>query len=450
MRSIERQLLGWILGALALGTVLVAGVTYRVTLEEMNEVFDGNLKGVAEAMATYERAGHRGGEVGPLVLPQRSDEPEDIEVVTLTWSRDGRRRYASDPRVKVPFTDREGLAHISVGDEAWIVYTSVWSDGVAQAAQRVWQRRQMAGESALQLLLPMAVLMGVVAALLVVGLRRGMRPLHAAARDIAARSARSLEPIGTEHTPQEITPLVSSINALLARLATAFTAQRQFLADAAHELRTPVTALRLQAQLLRRETDPAARAGRLDDLDAGIERSQHLVEQLLQVARAEPDGETLRDEAVDLGALARSVVGRFSALAEHRGIDLGADGPAGVVVRGDPEQLTVLLNNLVENALRYTPRGGVVDVAALCEHGACQLRVVDDGPGIDAAERERVFERFHRGPTGRTRDSGGSGLGLAIVRAIAERHHASVQLLDAPGGHGLDVRVRFAAAPPAR
>ncbi len=445
MRSIERTLLAWLLGALTLGAVLVALVTYLVTLEEMNEVFDAELRNVAEAVATYHQASRDALDDTPQQVPVRTDVPKDVEIVTQTWSRRGVRIFSSDPRVKVPYIEQEGLSHPLVDGEHWIVYTSVRPGGVAQAAQRLTSRRQMAGESASQVLPPMLVLLLVVGGLLAFGLRRGLRPLDEAARDVAARSAGSLEPIATQDVPRELERLVASINGLLGRLGAALAAQRRFLADAAHALRTPVTALRLQAHLLRQSGDETARAEAVADLEAGIDRSQHLIEQLLQVARADPDGEAMRDDPVDLGELVRSVVGHFSALAEHRGIDLGAVGGTEVVVHGDAAQLTVLLNNLVENALRYTPRGGVVDVEAQWRDGRAMLRVADDGPGIAPAERERVFHRFHRGADAKlhARDAGGSGLGLAIARAIAERHGASITLHDRGQSPGLEARVLF-------
>jgi signal transduction histidine kinase len=284
-----------------------------------------------------------------------------------------------------------------------------------------------------------------VAGLVVAALRRGLRPLEIAARDIATRTASSLTPIATADVPAEIRPLVSSLNDLMARLALAFSKQRQFLADAAHELRTPVTALRLQLQLLTRAKDDAARTAAVTELEAGINRSQRLIEQLLHVARFEHDGHLLRRDRVDLGELTRAVVGAMTAKAEQRGLDLGADIHAGVVVEGDQDQLTVLLNNLVENALRYTPAGGVVDVDASMLEGRPTLQVVDSGPGIPEPERERVFGRFYRSQEApsQARDTLGSGLGLAIVREIAELHGARVSLHTPRAHPGLEVRVMF-------
>jgi signal transduction histidine kinase len=449
MRSIERTLLAWILGALSLGAVLVALATYLVTLEEMNETFDASLQKVAEGVASFRHAGHEPvDEAVDDSPPPRSDPPEDTDIVTLAWTVQGARIYTSDARVRLPFSSVEGLSRPTVDGEQWIVYTSVHDDGVAQAAQRVSSRQEMAGESATKAFSPLIVLAVIVGALLAFGLRRGLQPLDGAARDIAARSARSLEPITVDDVPREIAPLVAAINGLMSRLGDALSSQRRFLADAAHELRTPVTALRLQLQLLDRTHDESERRRAMAELEAGIDRSQHLIEQLLQVARTEPDGQAISREPVDLDALARSVVANLSAKADARRIDLGAKADQRVSVLGDVHQLTVLLDNLVENALRYTPAGGVVDVEARIEQGQAMLCVVDNGPGIPESERTRVFDRFYRGEDARilSADAGGSGLGLAIVWAIAERHDARVSLHTPDSGQGLEVRVAFGSA----
>ena len=447
MRSIERYLLSWILGALTLGSVLVALVMYLVLLDEMNEVFDDHLANVAKAVASYHHSGHATGDSTPE-SPVRNEALDGSEIVTVTWTRSGERVYSSDQRVDLPFSTTQGLSRPRIAGEEWILFTSVQADGVVQAAQRVSDRQELAGESAAKIFLPLFGLVVLVGGLLVFALRRGLQPLDAAARDIAMRSVKSLDPVSTTDVPKEIRPLVLSINDLMSRLSDAFSAQRRFLADAAHELRSPVTAVRLQLQLLKRSTDEASRTNALNGLESGIGRTQHLIEQLLQVARSEPDGEVRRNEPVVLGELVRSVVCDLSIKADQRGIDLGATGPADVVVLGDDHQLTILLSNLVENALRYTSAGGVVDVAADWRDGRPCLSVIDDGPGIPESEREQVFDRFHRGEDAQTtaRDFGGSGLGLAIVRAIADQHHACVTLHTPQTGRGLEVRVVFAEA----
>ncbi len=448
MRSIERYTLAWLLGALSLGTLVVMLVTYLVTLDEMNEVFNRDLRHVAESLGGYHHVGVALGTGTEARLPTSTDEPGADEIVTATWTEEGALAYSSNPRVRLPFLRTEALNQVTVGGEQWVMYTDVSPNGIAQAAQRVAARGDAALESVSKILLAIIAMSVLIGAMMVFALRRGLRPLDQTARDVAARSAVSLAPMSTETVPAEVLPLVRAINSLMGKLAESMSLQRRFLADAAHELRTPVTALRLQVQLLKRAPDEESRQEAIAELEYGIARSAHLVEQLLQVARSGPDGQPVRIESVELGALVRSVVGRMSVKADDKHIDLGAQTGNELRVDGDPQALLVLLNNLVENALRYTPVGGTVDVGAVLRNGHAVLYVADDGPGIPADERPRVFDRFYRGAnwTAGGSDAGGNGLGLAIVQAIAQRHGAQVSLHTPASGQGLEVQVVFPVA----
>jgi signal transduction histidine kinase len=444
-RSVERELLVWVLGALSLGALLVALVVYVVTLDEMNEIFDVDLKNIATALAGYDAA-QRTDRVEPNRQgPAPRNTPGESGSVTSAWSLAGERRYGSDPQAEVPLVRTAGLSRQRHGSEDWIVYAVPTTNGWVQAAQRMSARRETARESATKVMPPLVALVLIIGGLLSFALRRGLRPLDAAARSVAERSARALTPIATSDVPVEVEPMVQSINGLIARLSVAFAAQRRFLADAAHELRTPITALRLQLQLLEGSRSEFERHEALTELKAGVDRSQRLIGQFLAISGAEAEGVAKPMERLDLGELARSVVADLSSAAERAGIDIGASGTASVGLNGHRHELVVLLTNLIENALRYTPEGGVVDVETRFDGPAPLLKVIDNGPGIAVSERERVFERLYRGEKAAelARDSSGAGLGLAIVRAIAERHHAWVSLHTAPNGAGLEVRVRF-------
>jgi signal transduction histidine kinase len=442
--SIHRRVLLWAMGALLLGAALLVGGSWWVLMHEMGEVFEDNLKQVALAVANYHHTDHSDGvaRVPRLAqpLPRVYEEYGQFEFVTTVWSRDGRRLHSSDEAVALPFLSRSGLSQVTLGGERWHLYTIVLDDAIVQAAQRASERQSLARETASTLVLPALLLLAVIAALLTFALRRGLAPLSNAANEVTARSVEALHPIPLGDHPPELHLLIGAINDLMARLGSALAMQRHFLADAAHELRTPITALRLQLQLLERASDASQRAAAQHELRAGIERAQHLVEQLLQLSRLGPEAPALQRAPMDLAELARSTVSRFSARADELGIDLGAATDAPVPITGDPQQLAALLDNLVENAVRYTPRGGKVDVAAEARDGRSCLVVRDTGPGIAPAERERVFDRFYR--SARAATANGSGLGLAIVRAVAQRHGAEVTLDDAPGG-GLAVTVRF-------
>lgn len=448
VQSIHHRVLLWAMGALVAGASLLVGISYWTLAHEMGEVFEDNLKQVALAVANHH--GTYGMARTPSLaeqLPRVYEEYGKFEFVTAAWTRSGTLLNRSDPAVNLPFRSRSGLSVVNVGQERWHLYTIVLDDGIVQAAQRESERQALARETGSVLILPALVMLALLAGMLTLALRRGLAPLAIAADDITARSARALHPIALSAHPPELHLLIGAINDLMARLGGALSLQRLFLADAAHELRTPITALRLQLQLLERTSDEAQREAALTQLRAGIDRAQHLVEQLLQLSRLAPETPALRREAVDLAELVRSTVGRFSARADDRNIDLGAVTEGTPTVHADVQQLAILLNNLVDNALRHTPAGGRIDVAAQVDQGRPCLRVTDSGPGISAAERERVFDRFYRGSSVSADGHAphGSGLGLAIARAVAERHGADITLDEAPGGTGLRVSVRFPA-----
>ena len=452
MRSIERHLLVWILGALCCGALVLVVVSYFVALSEMDEILDENLKQVALSVASHELDGvevaaDRDAGTGNASVPGM----EGLDFAILSWTRDGRLLFASDPRLTLPFETVDGWSRVRANGEAWQVFTVRRGDTAVQAAQRVAAREFEAAEVAAKLVPLLVILVVLIGLLLIAALRRGLAPLRRTATQVGELTVLSLEPIAYEKMPVELHSMIQAINRLMQRLSETFTVQRRFVADAAHELRTPIAALKLQAQLLERVQDVEDRAEAMSELKAGIRRSEHLIAQLLALSRLEPGAWRHENTEVDIGKLVRNVVVQMSATADLKSIDLGAEGGEGITLQADPEQLAVLLGYLVQNALRHTPRGGVVSVRAWRSGSTVTLSVVDNGPGIPETERARVFDRFYRGlhessarpPEGGLGEPPGSGLGLSIVKAIADRHQASVALHTAAGGRGLEVRVTF-------
>jgi len=247
--------------------------------------------------------------------------------------------------------------------------------------------------------------------------------------------------------PPELRPVALALNGLMGQFEAALTAQRTFVADAAHELRSPLTALKLQLQVAERAGSEEERRLALSRLHERLDRSTHLVRQLLSLARHETALTAAQLQTVDLGRLLEAAVADHSALADSRAIDLGVLEPAGgaapVLVQADPDGLQVLLNNLIDNALRYTQQGGRVDLQSALEGGRPLLRVSDNGPGVPVQHHARLFDRFFR-PDGN--DAWGCGLGLSIVRHIAEHHQADIALAAGAAGRGLQVTVRFPQA----
>ena len=440
LASIRRHLLIWLLGALSVGAVLLALSSYAFTLDELNDVFDKELKQVALAALT-----HHQDEAGG----QSAGKPDaEFAFVTQVWNDGGVRLFASDATSAVPFSRAEGFQTLHVRERVWRVFTVRSGARWVQAAQPIDVRRRLAAATAAKLLIPSMLIVLLIGGLLGIALEHGLAPLKAAAASVGRRSSVSLDPIAEIALPVEIRPLVAAINTLMQRLSLAFASQRQFIADAAHELRTPLTALKLQAQLIESAPTESARAQAVIDLKHGLARASHLVEQLLDLSRLEPDGAEHRPQALDLSALARAVVADHSGRAEAKGIDLGAEASTPAMIDADEGELRLLVVNLVDNALRYTPAGGRVDVRVRIEQGKAVLEVVDDGPGIPVEEREHVFDRFYRSANVRAGNAAipGTGLGLAIVKTVAERHRAAISLEPGMQGRGVNARVVF---PPA-
>jgi two-component system OmpR family sensor kinase len=293
---------------------------------------------------------------------------------------------------------------------------------------------------ALRVVWPLLVILPLLGALVWLTVYRGLRPLTSVTRAVRARTPAALQPLSESGLPEEVQPLVHALNDLLARLRHAMAAQKGFIADAAHELRTPLTAVQLQLEEARLAGSVEEREGAFDDLQRGVSRAIHLVAQLLTLARQEPEANQSVFGPVDLSEIARVVVAEQTPLALARQVDVGIGNAAQSVIRGDAEALRVMLGNLVDNAIRYSPADGRVDVAVTHEDDRAFVTVVDAGPGIPVADRSRVFDRFFRGTE---LDLAGSGLGLAIVKSIADRHLATIELDSGPGGRGLAVRVSF-------
>jgi signal transduction histidine kinase len=432
MTSIRLRLLLSLLAMLLLAAVVMGALTYRNVLAETEGLFDYQLRQMA--LSLRDQGEIAADQVGPLT-------DEQLDFVIQIWTIDGRTIYASRAHASLPGRAVLGLADVSAGNAVWRTFSVATGDRVIQVAQPRQIRQRLAAGAALRSVTPLLLLAPLMA--LAVGwlANAALAPLRRLAAQVRQRDDRSLEALPQAGLPDELTPLVSSLNALLARLGGSLEAQRAFVSDAAHELRSPLTALKLQVQLLERATDEATRRDALAGLSQGIARATRLVEQLLTLARSEPGAPAVPMQSLDLAeTVRRSLADAVSqAAARDIGIELVAPGSPRVV--GDGAELAVLVRNLVDNAIRYSPRGARIELRVDQQAGAPLLQVDDSGPGIPAAERERVFDRFYRGHTG---DEPGTGLGLAIVRGIATRHRASVSLDDSPLG-GLRVTVRFPA-----
>jgi two-component system, OmpR family, sensor kinase len=431
--SIRRNLLIGLLSALFLVGLAASAATYVAARRQANEMFDYQLEQMA--LSLRDQAPEAEADFFP-------DFAHDF--IVQMWGPGGALVYLSNQNVLLPQSGA-GFDTVSVNGEDWRIYTMIRGGKVIQVAAPSSLRDDRAAASALHILVPIVASIPLFALLIWWLVGRELRPLGAIASAIGARAPASLEPLPETGLPDEVRPMVTQLNGLLERLGSAIESQKRFTADAAHELRSPLTALQLQIQLLERSGSPDARRDALEQLKAGARRASRLVEQLLTMARLEPEATPQERATVELDRLAASVAADFETLAAAKAVELrlGRVGPARTT--GQEHALRTLAGNLVDNAIRYTPAGGRVTLDAYTEDGRAILAVADTGPGVPPEERGRVLDRFYRLPGS---GAEGSGLGLAIVKQIADAHGAALELGEGAEGRGLRVTVRFAAAPP--
>jgi two-component system, OmpR family, sensor kinase len=438
VRSIRTRLLAWLLGGVVLTGAAGGWVVYRNALAEADAFFDYHLRQTALIL--------RDEPVEYSLAPRIPANDAAYDFVVQVWTLDGIRIYLSRPHSQLPEITTLGFSTVATTEGQWRVYGAQALTKIIQVAQPMRVRKQQAADLALKTLRPFALLLPVLGVLIWIAVGRSLWPLQRLTTLVKTRRDDALDALPAENLPDEVTPLVGALNDLLIRLGAALDRERAFMADAAHELRTPLTALHLQMGALARAANEAERNDAMEKLSAGVQRAIRLVEQMLSFARQEPRAEP-GPVRVPLADVVREVVAELVPFADAKHIDLGISNSESAVVLGDPDALRTLTRNLVDNAVRYTPEGGRVDVSVESAEAASVppivLKVVDSGPGIPPEERSRVLDRFYRRP-GTTPP--GSGLGMAIVKAIADSHSATLSLESGPDGQGLAVSVRFPAA----
>lgn len=439
--SIRRAMMFWLVPVFLAVGISAAALTYWSYANMADSFMDEQMQQLATALVDNE-----------MVQPA-AQTAERVDhwgaYVVQTFDTAGRQQVTSWSDVRVPLQPVTGFSDVTQDGRRWRVYTLPARQAGGHSVQ-VLQSEDFRGKQAAKragaaiapvlLLLPlsMLVLWWVVRAM--------SRAFEAIGREAAQQDEHHIRELSVQNVPREIAPLVTSFNSLLRRLRDAFATQRRFVQDAAHELRTPITAIALQVENMRQDVNCKESADRFALLESGVRRAQRLVDQLLRLSKQEAAGAD-GPAIVDLRDQLRESVNTLIALADQRNIDLGLVGPdnpgAAFTVRCVPADLRSLLDNLIENALRYTPEGGVVDVRLLNEAGHVAVEVVDTGPGIPQELLPRVFDRFFRVPGN---GSNGSGLGLAIAQAAAQRAGLRITLRNRQDRSGLIARVEEAAA----
>ncbi|MBU6418364.1 MAG: sensor histidine kinase N-terminal domain-containing protein [Proteobacteria bacterium] len=415
-RSLRKTTFVWVAVLLAVAGSIAASVAYLYSKSETADFLDGQLRQIAL---------NAGPGLSTAAAPTAADQDPEDRVAVSIWDANGRLVHQSLPGVALPLLPSVGFAVLRINGEAWRVYSLHGAGRSVEVAQRVTVRNEIAGNAAMGVALPVLLLIPL--SWLVVGfaLHRTLWRLDVLADELATRSVMATEPLPLTDVPAELTPLVAGMNSLIVRLHEALAAQKRFLADAAHTLRTPIAALQIEIGNLTPDVPPART--RLQALAAGARRAAGLVDQLLRLARLD-EPQFPRGTLFDAGALLLGCVADQAAFAARKGIDLGADVSSPALILGVEDEARALFTNLIENALTYTPEGGKVDVSLRRDGDWFSAEILDTGAGLPPGAETHIFERFYRAAP---EAADGTGLGLAIARRIADRH-----------SFGLDVRNR--------
>ncbi|MCW5624483.1 MAG: sensor histidine kinase N-terminal domain-containing protein [Burkholderiales bacterium] len=445
--SLRRRLFAWLIGPVILLTLIGAGASYFTAHRFANQVYDRWISDSSVALSQLVEMRNTtvvldlGAAAEHMV---NSDQRDQIyyKVSTLDGAFVAGHRGIPAPGAVPPPGSSPLCFDGSFNGEAVRIanYHPIGMPVLVQVAETNIKRETLAREILTGMLVPMVAIVALACASLWFGVERGLEPLTTLAMELGDRSPHDPRPLDEDAIPQEVRPIALALNGLLLRVRAMLSAQRRFVADAAHQLRTPITGLKTQAELALRTDDPNAIRASLEQIVTASTRTAHLMNQLLALARAEPDaiGSDRRHLPLDFAALLREVTADWIPRALQKRIDLGYESTGPAWVSGDALMLREMAGNLIDNCIKYCPPGTVATCRVARRDRDVVLTITDDGPGVPDADRERVFERFHR-VLGT--DASGSGLGLAIVRRVVEEHGGHVTLDAGPAQRGTVVTV---------
>lgn len=441
--SLRRRLLGLLLGGVAAAWLVTMVFSYLDAHHEVDELFDAQLAQAGQtllAIASHEA--HEGSDGGEIDNLGEAMHKYQRRLRFQIWHDDGSLLMRSNNAPDAPLTTEMGFSEARNDDGRWRHF-SQWNDDHSlqvQVSESHHVRDELIGHIAWRLLMPALFGLPLIGLWVWLVTRHGFASVDGIARQIASRDPQQLQAIAPASAPEEIKPMLEALNGLFLRVERTLEAERRFTADAAHELRTPLAALLAQLQVALRARDDNERNRSLQQLQSGLTRATHLVDQMLQLARLDPESGLPDPQPIDLALLAESVCADLGPQILAKNIDFDLAAAPGCLVTGQADWLRVLIRNLVDNAVRYTPEGGRIRVGISRSGNECQLAVSDSGPGIPPEARELVLRRFHRLDHGQ---QAGSGLGLAIVARIAELHGAKLRLDESYMPKGLMVGVQF-------
>ncbi len=455
--SLRKKLLVLLVPPLLILILIASSILFRFAIVEQRDAFDNAL--YDSAYSIYQLIQKSDDSIENLSLPKNEkqfilNDQSDVIFYNVVGTDGKLLNGDSDgglmPQIKEQTSNpnfRDGIVHnLNVRIVSTLV--SIQKNGVElpvyiQVAETLNKREALASNVLIDIILPQLLLVLFTIIIIWFGVERGLQPLFDLQAAVSKRSYLDLSSIEMPDVPTEVMILVNSVNSLMRQLESVLSAQNRFIADAAHQLRTPLAGAQAQLELALLESDPDQHQELLERVSTSMERLSHTITQLLSLARNQQDAShNIVMSRVNLNKIAQEVTTDMVPTAIKKGLDLGFEADTqSTIILGDSKRLKEMLYNLVDNALLYTPAGGKVTVKVQHEAGEIVLSVIDNGPGIPKSEREKVFERFHRViGTGQE----GSGLGLAIVMEIAQLHQANVEIADEPRKKGLNIQVSFA------
>jgi len=444
--SLRNRLLVIMLAIFLLTWFSMMVATYINTRHEIEEVFEARLAdsvGVLFDLTEhlYETASHHVYHEGTLEKAKLHDY--EIKVIFQVW-REGTLLLRSENTQDEMLSNKEGYSDLDIKGKPWRILSHTYTKDKLHiiVGEQYAVRDQMVHSIMINVFWPIMIAIPALALLILFGIQRGLLPLNRLSLDISTRSPTQLSPVSTDGLPEEIVPMIKSLNELLRRLDYALSSERRFTSDAAHELRTPLAALKAQAQVAARSINKDQRINAIEQIIRSMDRLTRLVEQLLTLARLDPEDATKQHSRLDLEKIVEAACSDLAPDAVKKRLQFELIRKGECIINGLPTALSVLSRNLIDNAIRYTPEGEQITVSVYPQDDQVIFSVRDSGPGIPTHERQRIFDRFYR-ILGNNAD--GSGLGLSIVKRIADMHQASLEIITPEDKQGVEFQVRFPA-----
>jgi len=439
--SLKSRLLGYVLGAIAVTAAFQVFMAFQSTIHETDELFDYQMQQVASSL----RPAAQGAELTVADVLKDNDNDEDDEFLVQIWAADGKQSFHSNDRAQLLGRTTEGFSEVLLHGTAFRVFALTSGEQLIQVAQESGVRHRIAATLAFRTVAPMLLTVPILMFLVWRVVHAALEPIERIRAQLSSRRGNQLQSLSSDGLPSEIVPFVDEVNSHYARVNSTFASQRRFVADAAHELRSPVAALKLQLELLERTKETDQHELVMRRLKGGVERAARVVDQMLALEHqlsAQTNPQAMG--TVHLQDVIQKTVAEAGELAHAKPINIRVAGNNHLAVAGDFEMLCILLRNVLDNAIKYTPAHGSIQISTHLDRGRVCLQVADSGPGIQAEHIDRIFDRFYRvpGATGT-----GSGLGLSIVSEIAAIHNATLTVENIPGGRGLLLTVAFLPAP---